>query len=164
MNVLQADRDGQAAKLADMYEASQLKEENDNMLFEVSEQQGRGPRNSISTLNELAVKTETVNTFWWGFYILIKVRSIHVPNYFNDSLLLCNFWHAISHAWCSSDDAGISCILIYSCENSLSGVLCWRHHKLDCKRHLTEQRHMKKGQQTCQYTVHCLPDAINVAD
>ena len=70
----QADRDGQAVRFAEMYAASQLKEDNDNKPYVLAERDGRS-RASVATMTEMAVKQETVNTIWWGYYILLKVSN-----------------------------------------------------------------------------------------
>ena len=77
----QADRDGQAGKFAEMYNASQLRDDNDNKSYVVAEREGRPQRSSVATMSELAVTQETVNTIWWGYYILLKVsQPCHCPH------------------------------------------------------------------------------------
>lgn len=56
-----------------MYASSQLRQDNDNKPYLVAEREGR-TRASVTTLTEMAVSSEAVNTFWWGYYILLKVR------------------------------------------------------------------------------------------
>lgn len=67
----QADREGRADEFADAYAESELFGENARMM---SARPGMESRTSITTIQELAVKQGTVTPFWWGLWVLIKVR------------------------------------------------------------------------------------------
>lgn len=73
----QADRDGRADEFADAYAESELYAENARLM---TSRPGMESRTSITTIQELAVTQGTVTPFWWGLWVLIKVRPRTHPS------------------------------------------------------------------------------------
>ncbi|KAK9796982.1 hypothetical protein WJX73_006588 [Symbiochloris irregularis] len=67
-----ADREKQAARFADTYAASALKQDNDSTPFEVAEQAGRAPR----TQSAAELTPSTTNRWWWTYLVLTKYHII----------------------------------------------------------------------------------------
>ena len=72
----QADQAGHADRFAAAYQASQLRQDNENALTEGIPALGRGARTSVATLRELQVRHDTVTPFWHQYLVLIKVGSV----------------------------------------------------------------------------------------
>ena len=70
----QADQEGHAERFAAAYQASQLRQDNEEGAAGGIQAVGRGGRTSVATLRELQVRNDTVTPFWHQYCVLVKVR------------------------------------------------------------------------------------------
>ena len=69
---MQADRSGRGGEFAEAYAQSELYGQNAALIS--SENEEAAIRNSLTTQRALAVTQSTVTPFWWGLWVLLKVR------------------------------------------------------------------------------------------
>eukprot|EP00195_Chlamydomonas_chlamydogama_P009759 CAMPEP_0202901782 /NCGR_PEP_ID=MMETSP1392-20130828/14649_1 /ASSEMBLY_ACC=CAM_ASM_000868 /TAXON_ID=225041 /ORGANISM="Chlamydomonas chlamydogama, Strain SAG 11-48b" /LENGTH=615 /DNA_ID=CAMNT_0049588397 /DNA_START=85 /DNA_END=1932 /DNA_ORIENTATION=+ len=81
--VTEADRQGKGAVIADNYDSSQLKRDNDAQLAHYMGEKHEALPEHIQ--KELAVKSSTVTPWWWGLKTLVKYRTSR--NYQNPEFL-----------------------------------------------------------------------------